>query len=182
MHWYRPAAPKPCKTLWLSWSALLPWALECDDAVICHSLVKIQIQAGVVLLQPELVLWEPPAEPRPRHQAKGLLLSAARASVLRGAQCPLLCFRKERFTLKVIKKFISTGTKWFYQGWTTRMFVFVISEGNCTYSPLAEGIKVLSTTLDRFLSPPHPPSPPNIFIYLFIYLWWERTAHILQDH
>lgn len=32
-------------------------------------------------------------------------------SVLRGALCPLLGFRKERFTLKLIKKFISTGTK-----------------------------------------------------------------------
>lgn len=70
--------------------------------------------------------------------------------------------------------------KRFYQGWTTWMFVFVISEGNCTYSPLAEGIKVLSTTLDRFLSPPHL-APQHIFIYLFIY-GEKKTAHILQDH
>lgn len=54
------------------------------------------------------------------------------------------------------------------------MFVFVISEGNCTYSPLAEGIKVLSTTLDRFLSPPHL-APQHIFIYLFIY--GEKKTH-----
>lgn len=60
------------------------------------------------------------------------------------------------------------------------MFVFVISEGNCTYSPLAEGIKVLSTTLDRFFSAPPPASPSPISIYLFIY--GEKKTHILQDH
>lgn len=75
MHWYRPAALKPCKTLWLRSSALPPWALGCDYAVIYHSLVKIQIKVGAVLLQPELVPWEP----RPWAPAKGLLLSAARS-------------------------------------------------------------------------------------------------------
>lgn len=46
MHWYRAAALTPCKTLRLCSSALLPWAPECDYAVIYHSLVKIQIKAA----------------------------------------------------------------------------------------------------------------------------------------
>lgn len=112
-------------------------------------------------------------------QQKALLCSSIGRSVQKVARCPLLCFRKERVTLKVIKKCISMGMKRFYQGRTCVDVCICHLWRKLHTQPPCWGYKsTVNYTGQIFfsLSPPFPPPSARhpLPIYLYIYLFVAR--------